>query len=77
MNQPHNTSTAGPNVVDPNAAKPPKALHWPAFIVGLLALNVIVVGITVFAAVTNPAQVEPDYYERALNWDENRPDLND
>jgi len=54
------------------APREPKGLQWPAFVVGLLLLNVSVCAITVISAVIHPAQVEPDYYDRALNWDESR-----
>lgn len=45
---------------------------WPFFIVGLLLLNVTVCAITVTAAVMNPADTEPNYYQRALDWDRNK-----
>lgn len=45
---------------------------WPRMIVGLLVLNVGVCVVTVVAATTRPAQVEPDYYRKALEWDESR-----
>lgn len=47
---------------------------WPFAIFGLLGLNVIICGITVYAATRNPEAraVEPDYYQKALNWDLNR-----
>lgn len=46
--------------------------HWPLIVVGLLLLNVAVVTTTVTLAVRNPAEVVPDYYNRALNWDTHR-----
>lgn len=52
--------------------KPPRGLQWPIFIVALLGLNVLVCTITIVSAVRNPAEIEPDYYDRALNWDETR-----
>ena len=45
---------------------------WPFIIVGLLGLNMAICAITITAAVTRPAIIEPDYYEKALNWDESR-----
>jgi nitrogen fixation protein FixH len=44
---------------------------WPAAIVGLLALNVAIVGITVYFAQSDPsAAIEPNYYEKAVKWDQ-------
>lgn len=46
---------------------------WPVVIVALLSLNVLVVAITVIAATMDPSvAVEPDYYQKALSWDEGR-----
>ncbi|MEM7754957.1 MAG: FixH family protein [Planctomycetota bacterium] len=52
--------------------KKPSGIQWPIFIISLLGMNVIVVAITIVSAVRNPAHVEPDYYNKALNWDESR-----
>lgn len=47
-------------------------------IVALLSLNIIVVTITVIFATSDPsAAVEPDYYNKALAWDEDRADRRD
>ncbi|USN99953.1 MAG: FixH family protein [Phycisphaeraceae bacterium] len=45
---------------------------WPLIVVGLLGLNIAVCAITVVYAVSTPEGVEPDYYTRALGWDEDR-----
>lgn len=51
-----------------NAAK-----VWPGMIFGLLGVNVCVVAATVYLAhADNSAAVEPDYYRKAVNWDEQR-----
>jgi predicted cobalt transporter CbtA len=52
--------------------KTPSGIQWPVMIVGLLGLNIVVCAITITAATTNPAIIEPDYYEKAVNWDEHR-----
>lgn len=57
----------------PAGAEPrDRALRWPAAVVALLGLNVCVCTVTVIAAtrIAAPAGAEPDYYEKALNWDE-------
>jgi hypothetical protein len=44
---------------------------WPGAIFALLGMNVCIVGITVFAATRgSAAAVEPNYYERAVHWDQ-------
>lgn len=46
---------------------------FPAIIFVLLGLNFLIVGITVFAANSDGgAAIEPDYYQKALHWDEHR-----
>ncbi|MEM7629128.1 MAG: FixH family protein [Planctomycetota bacterium] len=47
--------------------------HWPLVVVGLLGLNVSVCATTVyFATRDGPVAVEPDYYQRAMDWDARR-----
>lgn len=44
---------------------------WPGAIFALLGFNVVVVAVTVYFAVTDPsASIEPNYYEKAVRWDE-------
>ncbi|HRJ49541.1 MAG TPA: FixH family protein, partial [Phycisphaerales bacterium] len=44
---------------------------WPGAIFALLGVNVVVVAVTVYFAVTDPsASIEPNYYEKAVRWDE-------
>jgi nitrogen fixation protein FixH len=44
---------------------------WPAAIFGLIGLNVVIVGVTVYYATHDPsAAVEPQYYQKALAWDQ-------
>ncbi|GAB4382697.1 MAG: hypothetical protein Kow0022_00760 [Phycisphaerales bacterium] len=55
-----------------------RAWVWPALIVGLLTLNVIVVTITVIVATSDPSvAVEPNYYDKALAWDRERAERRD
>lgn len=51
---------------------------WPVLIVALLGLNIAVVAVTVIAATSDPSvAVEPDYYQKALTWDEERGERRD
>lgn len=43
---------------------------WPAMIFVLLGGNMIIVAITVTAALRTRSPIEPDYYTRALAWDD-------
>ncbi|MFI4896580.1 MAG: FixH family protein [Phycisphaerales bacterium JB059] len=47
---------------------------WIFGVVGLLLLNVGVCAVTVVAATGDPvaAAVEPDYYQKAVDWDEDK-----
>lgn len=46
---------------------------FPGIIFVLLGLNFVIVGITVVAAHSDGgAVIEPDYYQKALHWDEHR-----
>jgi hypothetical protein len=45
---------------------------WPGMIFALIGLNVCIVGITVWASIVSRSPVEPDYYQRAVNWDRDR-----
>jgi len=63
---PHGTTAA--------ASRPNRraGMQWPALVVGMLVLNMGICAVTIVAAVrTNPAVV-PDYYDKALRWDELR-----
>ena len=48
----------------------PRALHWPALIIGLLTLEIVlcVVGYTL-AKGDRTFAVESDYYKKGLDWD--------
>ncbi len=50
----------------------PGGRRWPFIIVGLLLLNVTVCAVTVTLSLRHPASVEPDYYDKAMNWDAHR-----
>jgi len=47
-----------------------RAWVWPLGVVGMLCVSLTVCAITVVAAVGDPSYaVEPDYYQRAVDWD--------
>lgn len=44
---------------------------WPVFICGLIGMNMCIVGATIYFALSDSsAAVEPDYYRRALSYDD-------
>lgn len=45
---------------------------WPTMIFVLLGMNICIVGITVYAAHASRSPIEPDYYQRAVDWDQNQ-----
>lgn len=46
------------------------SIRWPLIIVGLITLNMVVVAATIYFAINDPsAAVEPDYYQKAVDWD--------
>jgi nitrogen fixation protein FixH len=52
------------------AAVPSRGLQWPAFVLGLMALNLGVIASGIyFASRDGPIPVEPDYYQKAVDWD--------
>jgi len=49
------------------------SVFWPAVIAGALALHVVAMAVMVYIATSNESYaVEPDYYAKALAWDERR-----
>ncbi len=47
------------------------ARFWVALVVAFLALDAAIAGVTLYLALGDPsAAVEPDYYQKALAWDE-------
>lgn len=56
---------------NPTAERPSSGRFWIAFVVSLLAGQVILILVMVYVA-TNDASfaVEPDYYRKGLRWDE-------
>ena len=44
--------------------------RWIYITVGLLAINVLVMGVLVMASAWSPPSVVPKYYERAVAWDQ-------
>lgn len=52
----------------PNARR---GWNWPAMIVGLLGLQIVLCMIAVYLAVSDPTMaIEPDYYKKAVHWDD-------
>lgn len=46
---------------------------WPVLICGLIGLNMSIVGVTVYCAVSDRSfAIEPDYYQKATGWDASR-----
>ncbi len=44
---------------------------WPGMIFALLGMNVVIVGITMYAATSDRSfAIEPGYYDKAMRWDE-------
>lgn len=64
-----NTTPAAP--AHPQTREP-SGRKWPIIIISLLLLNVTVCAVTVTLSLRNPAQVTPGYYDKSLNWDEER-----
>ncbi|MFI4915359.1 MAG: FixH family protein [Phycisphaerales bacterium JB060] len=58
------------------ATNPPRtdrAWVWPLAVVCILTVSMVVCGITVVAAVSDPSYaVEDDYYQKAVDWDHAR-----
>jgi nitrogen fixation protein FixH len=53
------------------AAEPKRHLLWPLLIVALLAGHVLAVLVMVYVATRDRSfAVEPDYYQKALHWDD-------
>ncbi len=60
--------------VPPTTADRRAGSRWPWIIAAMLGANMLVCGVTVFAALSNPAAtaVEADYFQRSLDWDADR-----
>lgn len=58
--------------LSPGPAPPrPRAWLWPAIILGLLGGQVALSAIMIYVASSDPSfAVEPDYYQRAVRWDQ-------
>ena len=53
-----------------------KAIIWPTMIIGMLAVNVVIVAVTMVAAHKGGgASISPSYDERALRWDDHRREM--
>jgi nitrogen fixation protein FixH len=49
----------------------PPTWVWPTVVVALLTGQLVVCGVIVFASSSDPTvAVEPDYYEKAISWDQ-------
>lgn len=65
----HNPIPSAPDSGDP----PRGAWVWPAVVVGLLSLQVVICTAAYFVATSDPSQVVvSDYHSKALAWDEHR-----
>ncbi|TWT41699.1 FixH [Phycisphaerae bacterium RAS1] len=57
----------------PTLAPPPArpaVWFWPALVFALLGMQVVICGAIIYASNTDPTfAVEPDYYQKSLNWD--------
>lgn len=52
-------------------SKTGSARRWPLFIIGLLVTQAAGLAVMITIAVSDPSvAVEPDYYEKAVNWDQ-------
>ncbi|MCC6357954.1 MAG: FixH family protein [Phycisphaerales bacterium] len=50
---------------------PSRGRFWPLFIVGLIVAQFSAAGALIWYAVTDPTfAIEPNYYQKALKWDE-------
>lgn len=61
-----------PTAVKTTTARSP----WPYAIVGVFLVQAIVLGATMLLASRSPANPEPDYYEKAIAWDEHNAAVN-
>jgi len=66
------TPRIGEGPVPADGGRRDRGFRWPVFIVAMLLLNVGVCVVTVVAALSHPVTIEPDYYNKALRWDELR-----
>lgn len=48
------------------------SIFWPGLIVSLLLVNIGICTMTVIAASRSNFVLEPDYYQKALDWDEEK-----
>ncbi|MFZ2874392.1 MAG: FixH family protein [Phycisphaerales bacterium] len=48
----------------------PRLKVWPGIIFVLFGVNFLVVAVTVVGASRTASPIEPDYYTKALNWDQ-------
>lgn len=63
------TRTAPPSAETPEHQ--PGAWRWPLIVVTLLAGHLTICCVTIYLATSDPSfAVEPDYYNKALHWDE-------
>lgn len=66
-------TTAAPHRPDNRDEPRPRATgrFWPLFIVGLILAQVSAAGALIWYAVSDPTfAIEPNYYQKALNWDD-------
>lgn len=64
---------ASPSPADPSPKRYliPPHIFWPGMVVALLTMSALAIAITATFALTDPSfAVVPDYYNKALKWDE-------
>jgi len=60
-----------PDAGAPRSVRTSRGHRWVAMIFGLIGLNMTIVGFTLYFALTDKSSaIEPDYYARALKYDE-------
>ncbi len=77
MNRSDSATNAGisPSVLPENSSR---AWVWPAIIIGVLSVHAIACLIVVMIASNDPSQaIIPDYYEKAVAWDDHQKQLAD
>jgi len=66
-------SSAKPDARPRGLYRLPPQLLWPGLVVALLIGQIIICFVMISRAVGDPsAAIEPDYYQKAVNWDENQ-----
>lgn len=60
-----------PVSITPAASQRRRFWPWPGMIFALLGINISIVGLTAFLALSDSSfAIEPDYYRKAMQWDQ-------